>query len=53
MQDVAGKLNEIRQNLPEGVTQLQFSATLSASQKAVNDARLRLLPDLIAPALAA
>src|SRR6266853_5456134 len=50
MQDIAGKLNEIRQNLPEGVTQLQFSANLSASQKAVSDARLRVLPDLIADA---
>jgi uncharacterized protein YggE len=50
MQDIAGKLNEIRQNLPEGVTRLQFSANLSPSQKAVNDARLRVLPDLIAEA---
>src|SRR6266404_4889304 len=50
MQDIAGKLNEIRQNLPDAVTQLQFSANLSASQKAVNEARLRLLPDLIAEA---
>jgi uncharacterized protein YggE len=50
MQDIAGKLNTIRQNLPEGVTQLQFSANLSASQKAVNEARLRVLPELISEA---
>jgi DNA-binding FrmR family transcriptional regulator len=50
MQEIAGKLNAIQQNLPDGVTQLQFSANLRASQKAINDARLRLLPDLIAEA---
>ena len=50
MQDIAGKLNALRQKLPEGVTQIQFTASLSASTKAVNDARLRILPDLIAEA---
>src|SRR5207244_25430 len=50
MQEVARNLNTLRQDLPSGLKGLRFSAYLSASDKAVGEARLSVLPDLVADA---
>jgi hypothetical protein len=47
---LSGKLDAMRTNLPQGVTVIQFGATLDASPAAVSAARGAVLPQLLAEA---
>jgi uncharacterized protein YggE len=52
VKDLAKKLDALRATLPEGVSTIQYAASLSASPAAVETARRTLLPQLIAEARA-
>jgi uncharacterized protein YggE len=50
MQEVAKTLNAVRKDLPAELKDLRFSAYLTASDKALAEARLSILQDLVADA---
>lgn len=52
LKDLAKKLDAVRNNLPATLTGLQFSASLNASQAAVDAAHNNILPQLLSDAAA-